>query len=435
MKRVLLAALLSAGCAAKSNLTKRDQVTVYLQKGEGAKAIPLLTELRKDDPTDLSLARAEAEAYVKASQPQVLLDRLKNDDSAVGHYQKGLVLFARSADATGPAVEEFTAASTRSPNEGEFHYRLGLAQLESERFELALPELKKALELNPNAAGWQLPYAKALYRGGDAKAAVAALHKVVTSQPSAAEVKTARALMEQISDPFVGFPTQAKAQLEKGMQWLDVADVPQQAIISFEEILRDYPDLAVVHSLLGLAYQRLDDAGRAVDEFKRALELNPDDGKNDLYLANIYLARQRPQQAKEHLEAALTKNPLLDEAWRAKGDLELGAREYDKARGTFQTLASLEPDGADANTKLAAVQQLEGDFPAADKQLKRIHDKDPENMGVVLQLGLLHTEWYLKAKVPAEKKVALGEANKWLDEVLEKQPENAIASEAKQQLH
>ncbi len=436
MKRGALAALaLLASCAAHDGgLTQREQVTVLLQRSDGKAALPLIEALRKADPADLSLARAEAEAHVKAGSSQLLLDRLAHDDSAIAHYQKGLVLFARSADASGPAVEEFSKACALAPKEGEFQHRLGLALLESERYDAALPALTKALELKPGEASWQLPLAKARFRTGDSKGAVVALRAVVDAQPTPAEVKTARALMEQISDPFLGFPQQAKPQLEQGMQWLQVADQPQQAIITFEELLRDYPDLAVVHSLLGLAYQRLDDAGRAVDEFKRALELNPEDGKNDLYLANIYLARQRPQQAKEHLEQALAKNPLLDEAWRAKGNLELEAHELDQARKSFGTLASLEPDEADAHTKLAAVQQLEGDFPAADKELKHVHDKEPDNMAVVLQLGLLHTDWYLKAKAPQERKAAEGEARKWLDQVLSAQPDNAIASAALEQL-
>ncbi|MFY0576011.1 hypothetical protein ACN28S_18090 [Cystobacter fuscus] len=44
----------------------------------------------------------------------------------------------------------------------------------------------------------------------------------------------------------------------------------------------------MVHALMGLAWQRLDDAGRAVEEFKRAIELAPADGKNHFYLGELY---------------------------------------------------------------------------------------------------------------------------------------------------
>src|SRR5439155_8960695 len=133
------------------------------------------------------------------------------------------------------------------------------------------------------------------YRSGDGKGAVAALSSAIASAPTHQDVKVARALMDQIADPFAAFPQAARPTLEQGIQWLQVADVPQQAIISFEEILHDWPDLAVVHALLGLAYQRIDDAGRAVDELKRAIELAPDDGKSHLYLGQLYLSHQRPK--------------------------------------------------------------------------------------------------------------------------------------------
>src|SRR6185295_13058688 len=157
--------------------------------------------------------------------------------------------------------------------------------------------------------------------------AVAALALVVQGSPTPAEVKVARALMDQIADPFAAFPQAARPTLEQGIQWLQVADVPQQAIVSFEEILHDYPDIAVVHALLGLAYQRIDDAGRAVDELKRAIELQPDDGKAHQYLGELYLSHQRPKQAREELERAIKLNPMLDIAYYRLGDLALERRD------------------------------------------------------------------------------------------------------------
>ena len=43
---------------------------------------------------------------------------------------------------------------------------------------------------------------------------------------------------------------------------------------------------------------------------------------------------------------------------------------------------------------------------------------------------MLHTERYGKAKQLSEKKAAADEAAKWLEKVLEAQPENALASKA-----
>ncbi len=429
--RVVLIVLM--GCASGptvAGLTKREEATVLLQRGDGKAAAAILEQLAAESPQDLSVARALAEAHVKGGTSDAFLLRLVTNDSAISHYQQGLILFSRSADATGPAVEQFRLASGISPTEAEFHYRLGVALLESERFEESLPELKTSVSLAPKNAAWRLPLAKALHHTGDDRGAVEAVRTAITGSPSPGEVKTARALMGQINDPLDQFPKQAQARLDKGIAWLEQADVPQQAIISFEEILRDFPDLGVVHSLLGMAYQRLDDAGRAVDEFKRALELNPADARSHYLLGELYFARQREQQAKEHFERALEKNPTLDEAWLRVGDLALDRRDLVTARGCFRTLTFLNPAASHARGKLALVYQLEGDWPGADRELRRVIDQEPDNIEFMLRLGTLHTERTLKSKQPSERRAASEEAGRWLSKVLEAQPQNALASRA-----
>jgi len=253
---------------------------------------------------------------------------------------------------------------------------------------------------------------------------------VVTGECTVQEAATARALMDEIADPFAGFPKSARPKLDQALGWMQVADIPQQAITELEDIAREFPDLGVVHALLGLAAARVDDAGRAIEELKRAIELSPDDGKAYLYLADLYTARQRASQAKELYEKALEKNPTLDEAWFKLGDAALDRQELEKARTAFRTAARLRPDNWASRGKLALVYQLESNWPAADRELKAELEQRPDNLEATLRLGLLHTEKYLKVKTAAEKQAAQTEAAKWLEQVLETQPENALASRA-----
>ncbi len=415
-------------------LTERELVQVELQHGNGAKVIGTLERLSAAHPNDLGLARLLAEAHVQAGTSEAVLAKLAHDDSALSHYVQGLVRFSRAADATGPAIAEFRRAVELSPQEPEFHYRLGLALVESEQFEAALAPLRQATTLAPEHASWFLPLAKALARTGDAKGAVAAVRVVVTGNAGPADVKTARVLMDQIVDPFGTLPQSARPRLEQALQWLEVADVPQQAIVQLEELAQEFPDQAVVHSLLGLSYARLDDAGRAVDEFQRAIDLAPDDGKNHLYLASLYQTRQRQKSAEEQLQKAIDLNPVLDDAWLKLGDFALERRDYVGARGRFEVASRLVPDSLAARGKLALVHQLEKNWPAADRELRLVVDKDPENLEFVLRLGVLHTERFLATRAPAERAEAAKEATKWLEKVLEAQPENALASRALERL-
>ena len=435
-----LAALLLSACVTTSSaqgptLSPREQAQVALQKGDGALAVKLLTPLFEKSPTDLTLARLLAEAHVKAGDAEAFLKSLSTRDDAVAWYQRGLVLYSRASDATGPAVEAFQKAVALEPQEPELHYRLGLALLESERYEASLPELARAVEKAPDRAGWSLPLAKALFHTGDTKGAVNAIRVAVLGGPTPSEVKLARGLMEQISDPFAGVPASQRPKIEQAMQWLEGADVPQQAIVNLEEIEHDYPDLAVVHSLLGLAWARIDDAGKAVEEFKRAIELAPEDGKTHLYLGELYLGRQKAKQAEEQYQAALERNPVLTEAWFRLGDFALERQDLVSARRHFTIASRLSPESTPAHGKLALVHQLEGDWPAADRELHAVLDREPENLEFVLRLGLLHAEHAFKAKSAKERSEARAEASKWLDKVLEAQPENALASRALEKLN
>lgn len=426
------------GVATERPLDARAQAREYLEKKQPERALPLLEAESARAPEDLELARMLTEAQVKAGRTDTWIAELQRRNAQVeraeNHYMLGLAYFSRASDAGGPAVAAFERAVELKPDEPELHYRLGLARLESEQYAAAVGPLRRAAELAPERAGIRLPLAKALHRTGDSTGAVAALGALVRMSPSRAEVATARALMDQIADPFARFPKAAEPKLEEGLRYLRELDAPHPAIVAFEEILRDYPDLAVVHALMGLAWQRLDDAGRAVEEFKRAIELAPEDGKNHFYLGELYLGRQRPEAARTHLEKAVELNPLQDVAWFRLGDIHLEQRDLKEAGEAFRVLTSLAPDEEAPRGKLALVRQLEGDWAGAERELLYVVEKNPDNLEFTLRLGVLFTEQAKQSSRPEERKEAAGKAERWLRKVLEAQPENAMASRALQQL-
>lgn len=434
--------LVTTGCGhtrgAEAPVDARTQARTFLARNQPEQALPLLEAEAVRAPEDLELARVLTEAQVRAGRTDVWIAELERRNTqaerAVNHYMLGLAHFSRASGAEAPAVAAFERALALKPQEAEFHYRLGLARLESEQYAEALVPLRRAAELAPERPGIRLPLAKALHRTGDSAGAVAALGVLVKAGPSPAEVATARALMNQVADPFARFPKTAEAKLEEGLRYLRELDAPHPAIVAFEEILRDYPDLAVVHALLGLSWQRLDDAGRAVEEFKRAIELAPEDGKNHLYLGELYLSRQRPEAARPLLERAVALNPLLDEAWFRLGDMHLERKELAAARECFRVATYLLPEAVPPRGKLALVLQWEGSWAAAERELLSVVEREPENLEFTLRLGLLFTEQAQRATRTEERRVAVQKAERWLRKVLEAQPENVVASRALQQL-
>lgn len=426
---------LLAACSHESaqgpSLSARQRARAWVDAGEPGRAIPLLEQLRRESPRDFELARALAEAYAKDGRSQALIDSLEHaPNDAITHYLRGLAYYSRAADADGKAVSELSAAAKLAPNEPEPAFRLGLALLEAERFESALPPLRQARQLAPERSSYALPLAKALFRAGERKESIEEIRKVIAAQPSPAEVKSARGLMEQIADPFVQVPKAARTRLDSALEALHTRDLPQQAIVTLEELALEYPDLSSVHQLLGLAYRRVDDVGRAAFELKRAIELAPEDGSSHLQLALLYSSRQQSKSAEEHFRAALERDPTLDDAYWQLAELALERQELTRAGELFSVLTYLRPDAIAPRGKLALVFQLQQQWAAAEKQLERILETEPKSVEFKLRMGILHTEHFRKASTAAERKSASGKAARWLEQVLAEQPENAVASRA-----
>jgi tetratricopeptide (TPR) repeat protein len=413
----------SAGCAAHLTPAAKRQQAEQRMKDAPEEAIPVLEELMSDRPDDLDLARLWVEAHVRAKKGQELLRRLDSQSGATAHYMRGLAL-AASPEAGGAAAEkELSLAVAAAPKVAEYRYRLGLALLEAKKTDEALSQLSEAVRLSPERAAFYLPLATAQWAKKDREGAIRSLRAFVSKAPSVQEVEKARAIMDRIADPFAALPASSEAKLDKALSLLREADRPADAALELEELTRSHPDVAVLHALLGLCHLKLDEGGRAMEEFRQAIEMDPLDGTNHYYLAEVYLARQRTNQAKEALRQAVELHPLLDLAYERLGNLELEDREFSAAKEHFQILTYLNPISADARMKLAASMQLLGDDASAQREIERVLSSDPQNVEAMLQLGLFHAK---RGDVP--------EARRWLNQVLEKQPENALASRTLREL-
>ena len=424
----LVCALLACRTSPK-NPAQSDfqQALDALQNNRPKEALPLLERLHQQDSSQLDVARALAEAHVRLGKTQLLLTRLHNDTRPVASYMRGLLFYSQPATAENEALAAFWQAIAAEPKQPEFRYRLGIALLELERDAEALDALQQATALAPEKTTWQLPLSKALFRLGKNDAATAALHKSLEGTLSPAELRTAKSLMNALVEESV--PASAQATLDEAIHWLNVADVPQQAVALLEGLLMEFPDLATAHALLGMAYQRLDDAGRAIEEFKTALLLAPNNGVHHFYLAELYASKRRTQEAKREYALAIQKNPFLEEAHVKLGDMALQESNWPLARQHFQTAVYL--GNTQARLKLALTLQEEKNWEAAEAEFLTLLKQMPDNLELKLRAGIFYTEYFLASSSTAEKTQLRNKALAQLDKVLEVQPDNALASRVK----
>jgi tetratricopeptide (TPR) repeat protein len=124
----------------------------------------------------------------------------------------------------------------------------------------------------------------------------------------------------------------------------------KEALAAFEKALRLKPDLTSALIFSGIANYELSHPAQAIESLERAVELNPSDPLAQTWLAHSYAAQSRFREAAERFLIASGRSPNDVDIWYGLGRvyLELGRQEVKR-------LSETAPNGA-------RVLQLAGDL-------------------------------------------------------------------------
>jgi protein O-GlcNAc transferase len=125
---------------------------------------------------------------------------------------------------------------------------------------------------------------------------------------------------------------------------------PHEALVAFEKALQLKPDLISALIFSGIANNELSKPTEATKLLERAIELNPADPLAQTWLAHSYAAQSRFQEAADHFLLASQRSPTDVDIWYGLGQvyLALGRQEVER-------LTDLSPGGV-------RVLQLAGDL-------------------------------------------------------------------------
>jgi tetratricopeptide (TPR) repeat protein len=164
----------------------------------------------------------------------------------------------------------------------------------------------------------------------------------------------------------------------------------------------------------GLALLVEGEWGRAREQFRRCLELDPGHGPSALYLGLVDCLEGAPSRARDHLRRAVELDPELVNAWLLLGLVAESEEDLAEAEECMTRAAHLEPNAHVARARLAGLARMRGDVEAALPELRRWADGQPDESAPLLHLA--------SALVDAEE---WGEAALVLDRALELEPESA----------
>ncbi|HEY2842172.1 MAG TPA: tetratricopeptide repeat protein [Bryobacteraceae bacterium] len=191
------------------------------------------------------------------------------------------------------------------------------------------------------------------------------------------------------SDPRV----QAQRNVENGNKFFARGKYKEAAIMYKKALTKDLR-FGEAYYRMGLAAMQLGSLGEAAGDFRRAIELQPDNMDASIQLANIYLlaSTQDQQHAPQLMDDAstlaqkiLVKDPKSYDGHRLAGQLALLKKDPKTALEELRTANQIKPNQTEVvlayyealvrNNQEPAAEKLARDFIAQEKTVAPIYDR------------------------------------------------------------
>jgi tetratricopeptide (TPR) repeat protein len=218
-----------------------------------------------------------------------------------------------------------------TPESAESHYDLGLLLLNKSQFEEATRELGRAAQMDPQAAPYSMRLAESLILWKHYGPALEFLNAV-------------KGRFGSLSD----------YQYKLGLVYYGLHQFPQ-AIVQFEEIAREQPQLDSVQFFLANGYGAVGDLQKAESHYRRAIELQSRNAQYYTALAQV-LRKESDDNTDEaivNLEKALSLDPAGVQTRHELGLCYVKKGNYRKAQALLEDVVAKEPDLTSAHVALA----------------------------------------------------------------------------------
>jgi len=164
----------------------------------------------------------------------------------------------------------------------------------------------------------------------------------------------------------------------------------QESLRKLGEAAKTDPDSPAINYMMGLNYQGLRDAPKAIERFQAALKVNPD---FSLALYNLGMTQGATGDldgAAASLGRAVELDPTNFSAVFELGIVYLKKNRYDEAFQQFQRTVALNPTFAPAHTAVGEGYLRQGKPNEAVRELERAVELDPQSRRAQHSLGLAY---------------------------------------------
>jgi tetratricopeptide (TPR) repeat protein len=204
------------------------------------------------------------------------------------------------------------------------------------------------------------------------------------------------------------------------------------------------PSCAEVHGYLGMAYQNSLNTSQAIEEYRKALALNPQMSFIKVNLGTCYMNMNEPEQGVPYLQQYLQENPSAPDAAQVRnyiqqassrqgqqnlrglveqGQALISQRRYNEACTAFEQATSQQPNFAPAHFYLGYALAQSGKSQQAISEFQNCLQLDPSVSEAVLNIGSNY-----------QSLGDCGNAISWYERYLRENPNSPKAGDIKQRI-
>ncbi len=174
-----------------------------------------------------------------------------------------------------------------------------------------------------------------------------------------------------------------KNQVDPNPRWIE------QASAMLDRAARLDDHLPAAYVSLGRLHSATAKHDLALQEFKKALGINPRDAQAITGMAHEYESVGRLEDAENGYKRAIALRPDYWEGYNALGSFYYGQKRFGDAIAQFQKVVELTPDNSAAHSNLGAQYQNVADYPKAEEEFKKSIALAPSYMAYA-NLGSLY---------------------------------------------
>jgi tetratricopeptide (TPR) repeat protein len=156
---------------------------------------------------------------------------------------------------------------------------------------------------------------------------------------------------------------------------------PQAAMAILEPHVAAVPGDVFARTVLGGVYRQLGNDERALAQFHRAEEDEPNEANIPLAIGSIYVSQRKYDEAEKKIQRALEIDSQQGQAYIALGQLALNRGGVKQAIDSFQKAIELDPgaSGADAHNRIGLVHLYMGRLDEAREEFRNAIEIDSLN--------------------------------------------------------